>query len=262
MDNPNSPNPIATPQVTTTYTASVEVAGCIVTDEITIDVSPFEFPQLAPDTTICQNYSTQLAELFDPGAVTTTYSWTPTTGLNDPSVSGPIATPEVTTTYQLIAISANGACADTATITVTVLPSDVTITNPDTTEICLGATVSLTAVTNTGDFDNLVWSPGETLSDTVGQTVIAQPTVSGWYFATFVAAQCTVFDSAYIRVDSLPLSTLTAVPDKNVYCEGDIVVFTSQTYEPVNFPDIQHLWEEGPGYETGDTLWNMVITDS
>ncbi len=260
LDDPNSPTPIATPQVTTTYTASVEVAGCIVTDEITIDVSPFEFPQIAPDTTICQNYSTQLAELFEPGTVTTTYSWTPTTGLNDPTVSGPIATPEVTTTYQLIAISANSACADTATITVTVLPSDVTITNPDTTEICLGATVSLTAVTNTGDFENLIWSPGGDLSDTVGQTVIAQPTVSGWYFATFVAAQCTVFDSAYIRVDSLPLSNLMAVPDKSPYCEGDIVVFTSPTYETGNFPDIKHLWEEGPGFETSDTLWNMVIT--
>jgi len=260
LDNPNSPNPVATPQVTTTYIASVEVAGCIVTDEITIDVSPFEFPQIAPDTTICQNYSTQLAELFDPGAVTTTYSWTPTTSLDDPTLSGPIATPDVTTTYQLIAISGNGACTDTATITVTVLPSDVTITNPDTTEICLGSTVSLTAVTNTGNFDNLVWSPGSTLSDTIGQTVIAQPTVSGWYFATFVAAQCTVFDSAYIRVDSLPLSTLMAVPDKSPYCEGDIVVFTSPTYEPGHFPDIQHLWEEGPGYETGDTLWNMVVT--
>lgn len=85
LDNPNSPNPIATPQVTTTYIASVEVAGCIVTDEITIDVSPFEFPELAADTLICENYSTQLAELFDPGAVTTTYSWTPTAGLDDPT---------------------------------------------------------------------------------------------------------------------------------------------------------------------------------
>jgi len=260
LDDPNSPNPIATPQVTTTYTASVEVAGCIVTDEITIDVSPFEFPQIAPDAFICENYSTQLAELFEPGTVTTTYSWTPTTGLDDPTLSGPIATPDATTTYQLIAISANGACADTATVTVTVAPADVAISNPDTTEICLGSSVSLTAVTSTGNADNLVWSPSSTLSDTAGLNVIAQPTVSGWYFATFVVAQCTVFDSVYVRVDSLPLSTLMAIPDKSPYCEGDVVVFTSPTYETGNFPDIQHLWEEGPGFETSDTLWNMVIT--
>ena len=260
LDNPNSPNPIATPQVTTTYIASVEVAGCIVTDEITIDVSPFEFPQLAADTLICENYSTQLAELFDPGAVTTTYSWTPTAGLDDPTLSGPIATPDVTTTYQLIATSANGACADTATVTVTVAPADIAISNPDTVEICLGSSITLTAVTSTGSADNLVWSPGETLSDTVGLNVIAQPTVSGWYFATLVVAQCTVFDSVYVRVDSLPSSAIMATPDKSPYCEGDIVVFTSPTYEPGSFPDIQHFWEEGLGYETGDTLWNMVIT--
>ena len=51
-----------------------------------------------------------------------------------------------------------------------------------------------------------------------------------------------------------------ATPDKSPYCEGDIVVFTSPTYEPGSFSDIQHFWEEGLGYETGDTLWNMVIT--
>lgn len=260
LDNPNSPNPIATPQVTTTYTASVEVAGCIVMDEITIDVSPFEFPQIAPDTLICENYSTQLAELFDPGSVTTTYSWTPTTGLDDPTVSGPIATPDLTTTYQLIAISANGACADTATITVTVAPADVDIINPDTTEVCLGTSVTLTAITNTGSANNLIWSPSSTLSDTLGLSVVAQPTVSGWYYANFAVAQCAVFDSVYIRVDSLPFSDIAATPDKSPYCEGDIVVFTSPTYDPVNFPDIQHLWQEGPGYETSDTLWNMVVT--
>jgi len=260
LDDPNSPTPIATPQVTTTYTASVEVSGCIVTDEITIDVSPFEFPQVASDTLICQNYSTQLAELFDPGDVTTTYSWTPASSLDDPTVSGPVAAPEVTTTYQLIAISANGACADTATVTVTVVPANVEISNPDTTEICLGTAVTLTAVTSTGNSDNLTWSPDNALSDTLGLNVIAQPTISGWYYATLVIAQCTVFDSVYIRVDSLPLSTIMAIPDKDVYCEGDVVVFTSQTYEPGSFPDILHFWEEGPGFETGDTLWNMVIT--
>ncbi len=260
LDDPNSPTPIATPQVTTTYTASVEVAGCMVTDQITIDVSPFEFPQIAADTLICENYSTQLAELFDPGDVTTTYSWTPAAGLDDPTLSGPIATPDVTTTYQLIAISANGACSDTATIVVTVAPADVAISNPDSTEICLGTTVTLTAITNTGSAENLVWSPAGTLSDTSGLSVVAQPTVSGWYFATFNVAQCVVFDSVYIRVDSLPNGNLMATPDKSPYCEGDIVVFTSPTYETGSFPDIQHSWLEGPGYETSDTLWNMVLT--
>lgn len=260
LNDPNSPTPIASPQFTTTYTASVEVAGCIVTDTITIDVSPFEFPVLNNDTTICENYSVQLAELFPTGSVTTTYLWSPAESLNDPTISGPIATPDVTTTYQLTAISANGACTNTAEVTVTVLAADVAITNPDTTEICLGTSITLTAVTNTGNANNLVWSPNNgTLSDTTGLNVVATPVVSGWYYSSFQVGQCAVFDSVYVRVDSLPLGSIMATPDKRPYCEGDLVVFTSETYETGNFPDIQHLWQEGPGYETSDTLWNMVV---
>ncbi|MCB9277027.1 MAG: choice-of-anchor L domain-containing protein [Lewinellaceae bacterium] len=261
LDDPLSQAPVANPQVTTTYTASVNVAGCIVTDTITIDVAPFDFPAVANDTLICQNYSVQLASLIDPANTTTVFQWTPETGLNGPSLSGPIATPDVTTTYQLIATSANGACADTAEVTITVFPADVTIANPDTTEICLGETVELTAVTSTGSADNLLWWPNDgTLSDTTGLTVTASPVVSNWYYTTFSVGACAVFDSVYVRVDSLPDLAITADPEKDFYCQGDIVTLSSTTYEPVYYPDITHQWIQGLSFQTPDTLWNMVFT--
>jgi gliding motility-associated-like protein len=260
LSDPASPMPIARPQTTTTYTASVNVAGCVVSDTITIDVSPFEFPQLANDTLICQNYSVQLATPF-PGPVTTQYAWSPTAGLDDPSSPAPIATPDETTTYQLIATSANGACADTAEVTITVLPADVDILNPDTTAICLGEVAVLTAVTSTGSADNLLWAPFDgTLSDTLGLSVTVTTSVSNWYYATFFVGDCLVFDSVYVRVDSLPDLSLSADPEKDFYCQGEIVLLTSPTYEPDFHPDIVHLWLPAPGYETGDSLLNMVIT--
>lgn len=261
LDDPLSPMPVAKPQVTTTYTASVNVAGCIVSDTITIDVSPFDFPVLAFDTVICQNYSVQLASLIDPGATTTEFQWMPEAGLDDPTLSGPIATPQATTTYQLIATSANGACADTAEVTITVFPADVTINNPDTTEICLGETVELTAITSTGSPDNLVWSPNDgTLSDTSGLAVTASPVVSNWYYTTFTVGACTVFDSVYVRVDSLPALAITADPEKDPYCQGEIVTLVSTTYEPSYYPDIMHQWTQGLAFQTPDTLWNMVFS--
>jgi gliding motility-associated-like protein len=260
LDNSSSPTPLAKPQATTTYIASVNVAGCIVSDTITIDVSPFNFPQIADDALICQNYSVQLATPFA-FPTTTQFEWSPAAGLDDPNSPAPIATPDVTTTYQLTATSANGACSETGQITITVLPADVDIINPDTTEICLGEVAILTAITSTGSAENLLWSPFDgTLSDTLGFTVIASPAVSNWYYATFVVGDCLVFDSVYVRVDSLPDLTLTADPEKDLYCQGEIVLLTSPAYEPEFHPDIVHQWVDAAGFETADSLWNMVIT--
>lgn len=260
LDNAGSPTPVATPQETTTYIATVRVFSCSVSDSITIDVNPFEFPVLNPDTLICQNYSVQLAEMID--AEATLYSWTPTTGLSDPTVSGPIATPAVTTTYILIATSENGACSDTAQVTVTVVPANISIQQPDTLEICLGTAVPLTAVTSTGSATGLRWSPANgTLSDTLGLNVTATPLQSTTYFARFEVGACVVFDSIYIRVDSLPAEPLIiADPEKDPYCPGETVILRSTIYEPSSFPDIRFFWLPGPGFETPDTLWNMVIT--
>jgi hypothetical protein len=232
-----------------------------VSDSITIDVNPFEFPQIGNDTLVCQSYGVQLAEMID--AVATVYSWTPTTGLSDPTVSGPIATPDVTTTYTLIATSQNGACADTAQITVTVVPADVDIQQPDTLEICLGTVVPMTAVTSTGNAQGLLWStnlPG-TLSDTIGLNVVVTTSQTATYYTRFEVGACVVFDSVYVRVDSLPFDrAIIADPEKDPYCPGDVVILRSAIFEPSDFPDIEFQWLPGPGFETPDTLWNMVIS--
>ncbi|HMQ45922.1 MAG TPA: choice-of-anchor L domain-containing protein [Saprospiraceae bacterium] len=259
LSDPTSPTPIATPQTTTIYIASVEVSGCVAKDTLMIPVVQYFFPEVANDTLVCQNFSVQLAEVINTNI--TLFSWTPTEGLDNPTSSGPIATPEETTTYQLIAASMNGFCRDTAYVTVTVAPADVQITNPDSLEICLGEMVELNAITSTGSGIDLVWTPDDgSLSETSGLYTVATPTVTNWYFATFNIGDCVVMDSIFIRVDSLPAGGLEAVPMKETYCQGEIVQLVSNTYEPSAFPDIMHQWLQGPGYETSDTLWNMVIT--
>ncbi len=257
-----SVNVVAVPDTSITYFASVRLFDCVVTDSITIDVNPFEFPELANDTLVCQNYPVRLAELFD--AEATVYSWSPNIGLDDPELSGPLATPDLTTTYTLIAQSENGACADTAQITIEVVPADVDIQQPDTLEICLGTVVPMEAVTSTGSADGLRWSTTlpPSLSDTIGLNVVTTPTQTATYFTRFEIGDCIVFDSVYVRVDSLPLSPLTANPQKDPYCPGEIVLLTSPLYEPAHFPDIEFEWLPSGEFETADSLWNMVLTTS
>lgn len=259
LSDPSSPNPIASPLLTTIYIASVEVSGCVASDTLTVPVEQYFFPEVANDTLICENFSVQLAQGNNTN--TTIYTWTPAEGLDDPSSPGSIATPEETTTYQLIAASTNGFCRDTAYVTVAVAPADVEITNPDSLEICLGEMVELNAITSTGSGIDLVWTPDDgSLSETSGLYTVASPTITNWYFATFNIGDCVVMDSIFIRVDSLPVGGLVADPMKDTYCQGEIVQLLSDTYEPSAFPDIMHQWLQGSGYETSDTLWNMVIT--
>jgi hypothetical protein len=56
------------------------------------------------DITICEGASTQLNGSVS-GGNNTTYIWSPATGLNDPNILNPIATPNATTTYTLTAMA-------------------------------------------------------------------------------------------------------------------------------------------------------------
>ncbi|MBK7939847.1 MAG: choice-of-anchor L domain-containing protein [Lewinellaceae bacterium] len=257
LNNPNSPSPVATPSVTTTYTATVSIAGCSVSDQVTIDIDTLFFPVLTvEDTIVCQNYPVQLAEVL---STTTEYNWTPTVGLSDPTSSGPIALPDVSTVYTLVATSANAYCSQTASVDVTVVAADVDIEGDPYREICLGDTLVLTALSSPAG-SAVTWSPGFYLSSSTGPSVLAFPDESVTIIATYNINNCIVYDSVRIRVDSLPEQAISRVEDKTIYCPGDTVYLISKTYEPANFPDIMIEWLPFSGQETPLDLWNMVIT--
>lgn len=261
LSDPNSPNPIATPNATTTYTATVEIAGCKVSDFVTINVDTLFFPELTTlDTFICQNYAVDLGENIDPS--TTNYSWSPALGLSATNVSGPIALPDVSTTYVLTATSANGYCTQTASVKITVAPADVDINGDPYREICLGDSIQLFA--NISGVGSVNWE------NSLGQEYItnpiwAKPDESAWYFVSFGINQCTVFDSVFVRVDSLPNQMMTLEPFKSVYCPGEQVLIKSPTYDPGSFPGLQPdmgniLWTPDNSLLTPDTLWNLLFT--
>ncbi len=261
LPDPNNPVQAITPGPGEDFIplqVSVELGGCTAIDEVTIIVDPFDFPVVANDTTICENYSVQLASDIIGG--TTTFSWTPSNSLMPSGdVSGPIATPDVTTTYTLIASSATGTCQDTAEVTVTVLPIDVAIQNPDTVFICLGESATLTN-TNTTNNVGLTWSPNFFLNQISPQEVIVNPPVSTWYYAKLTSGVCTVTDSVLVYVDSLPDLTISALPNKATYCQDEEVTLVSPTYEPGNFPEIDLMWlGTQPGALTPDSFLNLVF---
>ncbi|RMG85103.1 MAG: hypothetical protein D6714_06605 [Bacteroidetes bacterium] len=243
---------------TTNYVATVSLNGCSASDTIEVVVDPFDFPQLTTtDTTICQNFSVTLADSI-PGGTTTVYEWLPNMWIDDNTIPNATVTPDVPTTYTLIATSASGVCADTASVSINVLPSEVEIMNPDTVELCLGESVWLETLTSTNGV-GLTWSPGTFLSNQSGDSILSTPTETIKYYANLVVGTCEVVDSVVVVVDSLPDLTISTDPAKESFCKGEMVTLLSPTYEPANFPNIDFLWDIGPGIITPDTFLNLVF---
>lgn len=116
LSDPNSPAPRFWPPFTQNYTLTyTSPFGCQTIENFTILVTPLIGAQTIPDTAICEGASVTLNST--PGGIF--YTWSPSTGLTNPNVPGPTATPSVTTTYNLTILDGNG-CTDTASVTITV----------------------------------------------------------------------------------------------------------------------------------------------
>lgn len=105
LSNPTSRTPVASPSVTTVYTAVVTSAeGCIGIDSVRVVVYPTPTISAGDDATLCRGEQTQLRASGSEGV----YLWSPTTDLSNPSSPDPIASPSKTTTYTVTVTDANG----------------------------------------------------------------------------------------------------------------------------------------------------------
>ena len=240
LDDPNSFTPVASPTFPVTYTATATLEGCTVEAFVTIIVDTLFFPELIDDAVQCQNFPIQLAETLNS---TTIYAWSPAVGLSDSTLAGPIALPDVSTQYILTATSPNGACSQTDTVNLTITPADIDIVGEDSLYLCLGNSIALTANANPPG-STVFWTPSDFLSSAAGTNVTATPTETVTIIASYEINGCPpVLDSVFIKVDSLPNLAIMLFPDKPFYCPGDTIYMLSNTYEPANFPGIQHMWE-------------------
>ena len=117
----------ACPPATTTYTVTVTSnAGCVNSDSITVTVNPPLVLQTSTNAFICTATSTVLNATVSGGdGGPYNYSWSPATGLSNPTIASPIASPAVTTTYVITVTDNCGSVAETGTVIVTVFPATV-----------------------------------------------------------------------------------------------------------------------------------------
>src|SRR5690606_2592819 len=83
----------------------VDTHGCSATSTQSLTVHPKPAAITGPAASLCPGDSVRLGTSPVTGE---TYAWSPATGLSDPSVSNPLATPSATTDYTLTATNAFG----------------------------------------------------------------------------------------------------------------------------------------------------------
>ncbi|MDP4261204.1 MAG: gliding motility-associated C-terminal domain-containing protein [Bacteroidota bacterium] len=143
------------------------------------------------DTTLCFGAS------FTRNAVSagTTYSWSPSTGVSNPSIANPVFTPQSTTTYTVTASTGN--CTAQDAFVVTVFPGATANAGPD--AIIIAGDIY--TMHGTGSSGSYLWTPSAGLSASNILNPSASPSQTTTYTLKVTTSQgCVAADSIVITV--------------------------------------------------------------
>ncbi len=208
----------------------VHSLNCTGRASVTVNVHPVPVLTLsADDSVLCYGES---ATLFAEGAYQ--YSWT--MGNNYTLSDQRIVTPPQTTTYIVYATDSMMLCADTQDLTIIVNPLPIVTLTPDTTEFCLGGSLSLAA----SGADAYAWThstpAGASFGNVTSQTLTPQSdtVVNVWgidsngcinrdsvYITLHTPFQPYQHDGHHVAVHRYPI--VTATVNRSQICLGDSV---------------------------------------
>lgn len=199
----------ANPSSTTTYNVIVTESGtgCQSSGSVTVNVGSNLNVTTNTPAPICEGESVALS-----ASGATAYSWSPAIGLSAATGDNVLANPAQTTSYMVI--GSNGACVDTAYVTVVVNPNPVLNVSPNA-AICAGGSVILQA----GGATNITWGPADGLNTTSGPFVTASPLQTTTYTVTGTSNGCT--GTAQV--------TVTVNPNPVVTTSGDVTICNGQS---------------------------------
>lgn len=247
-----SPNPIGTGSTlvvdrTASYVVRVTSPNGCSTLSLPTQVSVGLPPARAgDDRTICTGASTVLGDPLPGGQSFYRYAWTPTAGLNDPTIAKPTASPTRTTVYYLTQTDTSG-CTGIDSVRVTVNPPIVFDLGPDLT-LCQGESLQLRPdiTSGLGPYE-IIWSPTIGLSSPKDLNPRAAPLVNTTYVLTLRdGAGCVGSDTVFIRV--FPVTPPTVLAEgPTTFCKGDSVRLTAEAgYDAYS-------------WSTGDTTRSAVV---
>jgi gliding motility-associated-like protein len=185
-DNSTDIDIVVTPSVPTTYYVQITMNGCVMTDEVFVNLVSFQ-TVIQGDFTACYGDTVSLF-VQDPNP-TFTYSWQPDElvyiGQGTASVQVILVEP---TLFTISSLTSDGCTAnDSVQISVSVLDRDEVSLTAEPTHIVEGQSSQLTALP---EGYNYQWSPSATLNSAVIYNPIASPTTTTTYNVTIRDGEC------------------------------------------------------------------------
>ena len=223
-DSSNANPTIYAPANTTYYVQIQDKNSCYRRNSVTISISVRNPQLLTHDTAVCIGSSVPLHVTGG-----NSYQWFPAAGLSDPTSADPIAAPTQTNTYHVSVVGEYG-CADTLSVTVTILPLPPEhIINTDTT-VKYGSTINLIA---TGA-NIYIWSPVGTLSDPNIPNPVAAPTDPTLYIVNGIDSNgCANSDSIQVNIDYRDNLMVPSAFTPNGDGRNDVFRITNITFQKI-----------------------------
>jgi len=204
---------------TTSYTySSIGANGCVNNDQVSVTVNALPVANSGQGAVITCVQNVNGVQLGANPISGNTYTWTPTSGLNNSNTANPTATPNATTTYTLLMSDANG-CSDTAQVVVTVNNNPPIVAAGNDANVCNGDSLYLFANATAGT--TVVWNG--TIQN--GSNIL--PAQSGFQVATATALNgCTAQDSLLVTILQPTTSTLNEVACDEFVLNGNVYLQT------------------------------------
>lgn len=161
-----------------------------------------------------------------------TYSWQPSLGLNNISISNPIATVNTSTQYQLII--SDGVCSDTISQLVNV--DSISINASKDTTFCKDP-ILLSANTS-GTVHSIIWSTDNNFSDTISLSSFYTANIPGTFYILVRNNNCSETDSVNVTNDNIniEISGITEI------CKGDSIFVKVDDLNSLD-PIVSYDWE-------------------
>jgi gliding motility-associated-like protein len=202
----NNDTVVAFPNTDTEYIVEAIIGSCSDFDTVFVTVHEVPVTVISEDIEICQG---DTAFLSASGG--TTYSWSPSAGLNDAGIADPFAVLTTSETYEVTVSNDN--CSVTDSVTVTISPAPIADAGEDQV-ICTGDSVQLVA-SGGGIYS---WEPSTGLSDASSGSPYAKPDVETTYIVTTTIGSCESTDTVVVGVEITP--TVSIDLESTEICRG------------------------------------------
>ncbi|MFT4152581.1 LamG-like jellyroll fold domain-containing protein [Parafilimonas sp.] len=255
LSDPGIYNPVATPDNETRYYVKVtNDADCASVDSVLVTVLPPPVISAMNDTSICLNDSVHLKTT---SANANSFQWAPSSGLSNPVIRDPDASPKQSTLYTVTA--GNGICSEKDSVMISVLSlPDIKAGND--TIVCGNASVQLNASGGVA----YAWSPVTGLSNAAIADPLASVSNTIIYTVTGTGSNsCINKDSVTINVNPVPVFAITK---DTAICNGDSVVLTASGGDAYRWSPADSVSDSlvaTPTVHPGsNTSYEVIITNS